>query len=485
MFKRYDINFNTAVKKQEQISVDLDYQTITMDIFFLLDQTNPVKLSIRAYFNETIYLHLNSKRSKDEMLYLFVQERETIYKNVFERVRLHSLFITDSNQKKAFNKLKDLNDLPHRIKIKNYEIEGDNIPPTTEYMILSNIKYDFFYDPKLSAIEQYIAKQFDNKKTSNSVKTSIFSFYDYIFVHRCSHMNDENEELINKFIEFETSREITEAFLNKKLSHILGFLYNQRIFIDKQKINKLDRTKESIDFKEIEAKVTRALNNSEMLFNEAVKKTYITLSKIRDHYRNLILIKLMIHTAARIDEVLQLKFDNIDLENNYVLFQDRKVPIPAEFTKELQTYIQFREEKDLQIDFEKKFSQNGFNITTVISGIDLTQDTILDSDHKNAIVEIQIQLENGEEITIPEDILYSHLCFAYHKQHFVPNNHLFISNRYKKISEITMQGNLRKKFSIVSEDIRKYSINKLLQTHTEQEVRKILGLKTNVDIRYV
>ncbi|MDJ1478665.1 hypothetical protein QBX67_26930 [Bacillus sp. LS15-K4] len=57
---------------------------------------------------------------------------------------------------------------------------------------------------------------------------------------------------------------------------------------------------------------------------------------------------------------MDLTIDNIDLNNNLVLFPDRNVGIPEKYANELHHYIKFRKQSDLQIEFTKKKCQNGF-----------------------------------------------------------------------------------------------------------------------------
>jgi len=121
----------------------------------------------------------------------------------------------------------------------------------------------------------------------------------------------------------------------------------------------------------------------------------------------------------------------------------------------------------------------------LITEFDILKDEFMTQYEKKQLYHMQQEYKSNGAFEIPEDFSYQKLCFAQFHQTFIFNNALFVSNRYNKMFETSFQRILREKFAIVSEDLRKYSIHQLLKVHSEQQVRNILGLKTNVDIRYV
>lgn len=491
MIKRYDIRFNAF--KRTGMDIQLEDGKILGEMSFLLDnKTANFKFSLTPGKRKTI-LHFNSFSGTyhftyDTLMFLYLNERENFFKTLRAKAKFQVLY-EDDNKKKEFYKEISLREEFYEFDTtdsKNQKLIKDLPSPT--YMTLSNLKFDKLYQPKLDEVHTYISERFEKKKTSQSVQNSILSFYDFIFVHRCSQINNENEQLINEFINYELQRDIKESFLNKKISNILSFLHYKRIFIDKHKIKKCERIANELDHNEINKKIQIVLERSKEELEKVTRKEKISMiskSKLRDHYRNYHIIRLLIHTAARLEEVMDLTIDNIDLNNNLVLFTDRSVSIPEKYANELHNYITFRKQNDLQIEFTKRSAKMDLDAKKLITEFDILKDEFMTQYEKKQLYHMQQEYKSNGAFKIPEDFSYHKLCFAQFHQTFTFNNALFVSNRYNKMFETSFQRILREKYGIVSEDLRKYSIHQLLKVHSEQQVRNILGLKTNVDIRYV
>lgn len=491
MIKRYDIRFNAF--KRTGMDIQLEDGKIFGEMSFLLDnKTANFKFSLTPGKRKTI-LHFSSFTGTyhftyDTLMFLYLNERENFFKILRSKAKFQVLYEDDNKKKEFYKEISMREDFVEfdTTDSKNQKLIKDLPSPT--YMSLSNIKYDELYAPKLDEVHTYISERFEKKKTFQSVQNSILSFYDYVFIHRCSQINNENEQLINEFIDYELQRDIKESFLNKKISNILSFLHYKRIFIDKHKIKKCERITNELDHNEINAKIQIVLERSKEKLEKVTRKEKISMisrSKLRDHYRNYHIIRLLIHTAARLEEVMDLTIDNIDLNNNLVLFPDRSVSIPEEYASELHNYIDFRKQNDLQIEFTKKSTKMDLDVKKLITEFDILKDEFMTPYEKKQLYHMQQEYKSNGAFETPEDFSYHKLCFAQFHQDFVFNNALFVSNRYNKMFETSFQRILREKFAIVSEDLRKYSIHQLLKVHSEQQVRNILGLKTNVDIRYV
>ncbi|MBF8118145.1 hypothetical protein [Bacillus cereus] len=491
MIKRYDIRFNDF--KKTGMDIQLEDGKILGEMSFLLDnKTASFKFSLLLEKEKTLlYFHSFSGDypfTYDSLVFLYLIERENFFKTLRAKAKFQILFEEDSKKKEFYKEISMREDFCEfdTTDSKNKKLIKDL--PSPFYMSLSNIKFDELYQPKVDELYTYISERFEKKKTAQSVENSILSFYDYVFIHRCSQINNENEQLINEFIDFELKRDIKESFLNKKISNILSFLHYKRIFIDKHKIKKCERITNELDHNEINAKIQIVLERSKEELEKVTRKEKISMistSKLRDHYRNYHIIRLLIHTAARLEEIMDLTIDNIDLNNNLVLFPDRSVSIPEKYASELHHYIDFRKQNDLQIEFTKKSTKMDYDAKKLITEFDILKDEFLTPYERKQLYHMQQEYKAKKSFEIPEDFSYHKLCFAEFHQTFVFNNSLFVSNRYNQMFETSFQRILREKYGIVSEDLRKYAIHQLLKMHPEQQVRKILGLKTNVDIRYV
>ncbi|HFJ9368473.1 TPA: hypothetical protein ACGW8Q_005717 [Bacillus cereus] len=491
MIKRYDIRFNDF--KRTGMDIQLEDGKILGEMSFLLDnKTANFKFSLTTGKRKTI-LYFNSFSGTyhftyDTLMFLYLNERENFFKTLRAKAKFQVLYEEDNKKKEFYKEISlkedfcefDTTDSKNKKLIKEF--------PSPMYMSLSNIKFDELYAPKLDELYTYISERFEKKKTAQSVENSILSFYDYVFTHRCSQINAENEQLINEFIDFELKRDIKESFLNKKISNILSFLHYKRIFIDKHKIKKCERVINDVNHNEIDEKIKIVLERSKEELEKVTRKEKISMistSKLRDHYRNYHIIRLLIHTAARLEEVMDLLIDNIVFKENIIIFSDRIVSIPEEYTKELEHYINFRKQSDLQIEFTKQSVKMDYDAKKLITEFDILKDEFLTPYERKQLYHMQQEYKAKKSFEIPEDFSYHKLCFAQFHQTFTFNNALFVSNRYNKMFETSFQRILREKYGTVSEDLRKYAIHQLLKSHSEQQVRKILGLKTNVDIRYV
>lgn len=383
-------------------------------------------------------------------------------------------------------------------------------------------KYKYKFIDELKSIEDYIKIDLEGKaeNTKRGYKHAIVLFLEFLFFEFNKEFPSFQEHEINEFIKELEEGGKKNTYINQMYHAILSYANYKDIVIKKKKIRlpKLPdiltlepKALEQEDFSKLEGSLMFAL---EKAIEKAYKKEETLSSallsnresKLRDVYRNYVAFKLMSVTGMRINEAIGLDFDDINFKENYIHIKksknmtERYIPVPSDVMDLLKEYIKFRKDKDKDIEKTK--------LEVKIYGSD-----ILKEDLSKAIDEyldnksIQKIREQIEEIKADREIdkqskkfqiglllmsirsEYVVAAIKYVDATFVQNTALFISNRYRRVSDKTIMRVFRElddEIDFTSHQLRHTYIKTLVDNNVSlNKVTKLSGHRNmNMIARY-
>lgn len=471
-----------------------------------------------TFFNFLLKIELNGKKESrlieinysplpDEMP--DIDFGQTIDDTFYDQLKIFDLIYDDLKQKyeelrKPYRLQDVLSGKDKKLEVAEIELRGKNrfgelktfqdIPVVLQQIEEFNEKFRTFFLPVRTDFESYIQTLTVAASTKKSYLDGLESFFRYLFDNKIDRMTSFDEQDINDFIAYKIEKEDRKtSYLKRLLTVIFDYCrYTQR-FLDKKKIQMIENHTEN---KGIVKKVTIEQIEKE-LYNQylevATRDEIIPkLSKLRDKKRNYILFKLILETGSEINELLQCDFDDITIENGItgIRIQDRFVPLNQKTYNLMQNYISFRKKKDKEVEIEKW--EIGFTTKRLEEKIrneiaPAYGSKMLWEDYKET--EEQFKRDGTFESKTAKIVLndkFFGICLSaienYVNETFVFNNSLFVSNRYKRISKVTVMEILRN-LRITSTTLRQRAVQTFIDNGLEiEDIVRLIGNMDGLNI---
>ncbi len=456
---------------------------------------------------ETRLIEIHYSQLPDEIPFIIFEE--TIEDTFYDQVKIFGLIYDDLKKKyeelrKPFRLQDVLSGKDKKLEIAEIELHGkesfgelktyQDIPIVLKQIEEFNEKFQNFFLPVRNDFETYIELLNVAASTKKSYLDGLESFFRYLFDNKIDRMTCFNEQDINDFIVYKVKKEDRKtSYLKRLMTVIFDYCRYKQRFLDKKKIQMLENHTEN---KGIIKKVTIEQIEEE-LYNQylevATRDEIIPkLSKLRDKKRNYILFKLLLETGSEINELLQCDFDDIKIENGItgIQIQDRFVPLNQKTYNLIQNYITFRKKKDKEVEIEKW--EIGFTTKRLEEKIrneiaPSYGSKMLWEDYKETRGQFKRDgtLESKTAKIVLNDKFFG-ICLSaienYVNETFVFNNSLFVSNRYKRISKVTVMEILRK-LRITSTTLRQRAVQTFIDNGLEiDDIVRLIGNMDDLNI---
>ncbi|MDA1569397.1 site-specific integrase [Bacillus cereus] len=365
----------------------------------------------------------------------------------------------------------------------------EDIPAAVEKIKLHNHNFKKYFIPLRKDHEKYIKTLKVAEKTKKTYADSLETFFKYLFEHKMDRLETYDENDINDFILHSVKKEKRKtSYLRKVMTTVFDYTRYKQRFLDKKKIEWIENkskptgiiTKERL--KEIE----------DQLYKKYVKVTsrmdfFPKLSKLRDGKRNYLLFKLLLELGCELEELILCNLEDVKEENGAkgIWINKRFVPMRQKTYELVERYVDFREEKDIQIEKEKweiRYLSNRESNSVVSLAREHASPGAWDS-YDAAVKKFEEEgTLNSEEANKTLSFLEFGACLNgisnYVDKTFVFDNSLFVSNRYKRISKVTCMEILRK-LKVRSTTLREYAIQTFF--HHGMELEDIIRLVGNME----
>lgn len=464
-----------------------------------------------TFFNFLLKIELNGKKETrlieihysqlpDEMPFIIFEE--TIEDTFYDQLKIFNLIYDDLKQKyeelrKPFRLQDVLSGKDKKLEVAEIELHGkesfgeleiyQDIPVVLEQIEEFNEKFRTFFLPVRTDFEVYIQTLTVAASTKKSYLDGLESFFRYLFDNKIDRMTCFDEQDINDFIAYKVEKEKRKtSYLRRLLTVIFDYCRHTQRFLDKKKIQMIENRTED---KGIIRKVRIEMIEEELYKkyrevatrDEAIPK----LSKLRDKKRNYILFKLILETGTEINELLQCDLEDIMIENGVtgIKIEDRFVPLNEKTYNLMQNYISFRKKQDIEVEIEKW----GIGFTTKRLEERIRNEIAPTYGSKTLWEDYEKTREQYEKdgalesksakIVLNDKFLgiCSNAITNYVNETFVFNNSLFVSNRYKRISKVTVMEILRK-LGVTSTTLRERAIQTFISNGLEiEDIVRLIG----------
>ncbi|MGR9594414.1 tyrosine-type recombinase/integrase [Bacillus thuringiensis] len=464
-----------------------------------------------TFFNFLLKIELNGKKENrlieihysqlpDEMPFIIFEE--TIEDTFYDQLKIFNLIYDDLKQKyeelrKPFRLQDVLSGKDKKLEVAEIELHGkesfgeleiyQDIPVVLEQIEEFNEKFRTFFLPVRTDFEAYIQTLTVAASTKKSYLDGLESFFRYLFDNKIDRMTCFDEQDINDFIAYKVEKEERKtSYLRRLLTVIFDYCRHTQRFLDKKKIKMIENHTEN---KGIIRKV-----RIEMIEEELYKKyrevatrdeTIPKLSKLRDKKRNYILFKLILETGSEINELLQCNLEDIVIENGVtgIKIEDRFVPLNQKTYNLMQNYISFRKKQDIEeekIRNEIAPACRNRKVGNRIYYKKINGSKTLWEDYEKTREQFERDraLESkSAKIVLNDKFLgiCSNAIVNYVNETFVFNNSLFVSNRYRRISKVTVMEILRK-LGVTSTALRERAIQTFISNGLEiEDIVRLIG----------
>lgn len=344
----------------------------------------------------------------------------------------------------------------------------------------------------------YIDEELEGKsvQTKQSYRKSLKAFYKHLFLKERESFPAFQEGEVNRYIDSLHKKGRAASYLTRIFAAINGYAAYQGIVLNPKKIS-IPQPDKKLKDKFLKDEKLKEINSILMLrFAESQQshafKQFPNTGKQRDEYRNLVLFRLMLACGLRAGEALNLTIDDLYLdgkrsETRYVHVRETKtseerfIPLDKTMTQLLKEYITFREKKDLQIELEKEMFNRFHGRSTInpYDGMTPKEKQQCDRLYERLRELEDVKNESGARATILQiQSIQIPAIERVVKKRFKFNKHLFVSNRYIKMSLPSLT-RMFKELRITSHQLRHTAIKNLIDAGVSiNKVKAFSGHKT-------
>ena len=322
--------------------------------------------------------------------------------------------------------------------------------------------------PVRADITTFVQRMGKAQTTERTYYYALEKFFEYVIVQRYETYPRFDELVINEFIQ--TTYRVDEKsayYVNRLVAAIMAFAdflegegmhaaYFQKPINRKLlQLPKIPRLAEiqprSLDKDQIYC-AEEYLHKRYSVVEERVKRGGTgCYSAYRDSMRNLFLFRVLLYGGLRISEALALDFDDVKIgesqKTSYFVVRGkggkaRRVPILPEIREDLKTYIAWRKQYDVFVEFEKEMR----HLNTGRKKIEhfLTAEELKTVEKLDQEKELLDEKENEWKINYlssQKNILIEDAVMNYVKERFNQEEMqaLFVSNRSRRVAANTVQ----------------------------------------------
>ncbi|WP_053215898.1 tyrosine-type recombinase/integrase [Bacillus anthracis] len=395
-------------------------------------------------------------------------------------------------------------------KIKTEFRTSEQIQTAIEDAWYENNEY-YRYLREEKKIDEFVEDELqgNTEETKKSYKYSLRALYKYLFFYERDTFPKFNIDHLNRFIKHLEKEKKSATYINRTFVAIRKYASYKNKVIDPNKLRVPEvvepDNEEALDDKVLqrinETLHTRFLQSKE----DHAFKSLPNTGKQRDMFRDWIVFRVMLSCGLRLGEALNLEVDDVyvdgaRIESRYVHVRktktnrEKKVPLDKETAALLKEYIEFRKKNDLKIAKEKEY----FNQLQGRSDINC-RDGMTKKEEKefDRLIEQREELrKDGEKHGIDYSDAINNInaiigtmaneaIYKVIEKTFEFNPVLFVSNRYKKVSKVTMS-RVFKEFGVRSHQFRHTAIKNLMDNNVPlNKIKEFSGHKSaDMVLRY-
>lgn len=395
-------------------------------------------------------------------------------------------------------------------KIKTEFRTNEQIEKTIEDAWYENKEY-YRYLREEKKIDVFIEEELkgNTDETMKSYKYSLRAFYKYLFFYERKTFPKYDIDHLNRFIEHLEKEKKSPTYINRTFVAIRRYASYKNKVIDPKKL-KVPEVVEPDNYEELDIKLLQRINETlHMRFLQAKEgHTFQTLpntGKQRDMFRDWVIFRVMLACGLRVGEALNLQVDDVYLdgtriESRYVHVRktktnrERKIPLDKETAAILKEYIEFREKKDLKIEKEKEFFNQlqGRSQLNCRDGMTKKEEKEFDrliarreelsKDGEKHGIDYSDEINN---ITAILGTMANEAIDKVIEKNFEFNPYLFVSNRYKRVSKVTVS-RVFKPFGVKSHQFRHTAIKNLVDKNVSlNKIKEFSGHRSaDMVLRY-
>lgn len=250
-----------------------------------------------------------------------------------------------------------------------------------------------------------VEEQLSNN-TVATYKNSLFQYANFLKEKHITKINHINKEHLNIYLKYLNKKGLTSRSINNHLTGIKNF----HKYLVKNNLTK-DNVTATLRSSKIKQTLPNSLTNHEIeeLLNMQVNTIY--------DLRNLAMLEVLYATGIRISELLEIKFEQVDITNGVIRIlgkgnKERIVPIGEYSIDILSTYLDNRDElvKDTKTNYlflnntGKRLSRQGFHkaLKQILKDNNITKDI---SPHMLRHSFATHLIENGADLRVVQELL--------------------------------------------------------------------------------
>lgn len=250
-----------------------------------------------------------------------------------------------------------------------------------------------------------VEEQLSNN-TVATYKNSLFQYANFLKEKHITKINHINKEHLNIYLKYLNKKGLTSRSINNHLTGIKNF----HKYLVKNNLTK-DNVTATLRSSKIKQTLPNSLTNHEIeeLLNMQVNTIY--------DLRNLAMLEVLYATGIRISELLEIKFEQVDITNGVIRIlgkgnKERIVPIGEYSIDILSTYLDNRDElvKDTKTNYlflnniGKRLSRQGFHkaLKQILKANNITKDI---SPHMLRHSFATHLIENGADLRVVQELL--------------------------------------------------------------------------------
>ncbi|MEW9672401.1 tyrosine-type recombinase/integrase [Ammoniphilus sp. 3BR4] len=382
-------------------------------------------------------------------------------------------------------------------------------------MIKTSHELYYEYEPIRKKIKEYVESELMGKTQDTQITYyyTIEKFMEFLFLNGFENLPQFTEKEINAYYHRLYDEKKSSFYINRTFYPISSFARFMDIKLEKKKVA-LPKAEDLRDIQPRSLEDERVEQLENFLYLElkkqqdkAAKSLLFCTGKIRDKFRNYVLYRLMVQCGLRISEAINLDIEDVVLdgkreESRFLHVHQgkgrkpRKIPIPMDLKHVLADYIQFREEKDKQIEFEKYYfdwinnrlvvTENMFSVeqqerlTQLKSEID-----IIDNQHFGGKIDRKERNQKVFPLFLELRSIEYKALLQWVDYNYVPLKALFVSNRGQRVKSNSMM-KMFKSIGIKSHSLRHTAIKRMVDSNVPiNQIQAFSGHKTaDMVLRY-